>query len=149
MNGETDVNTGLMNEEEEHTIEKEDNQEKSNLSREQSTVIMTDEEFVKVATPDREMGKEGSGLSELGSSPLGSFQVLQSSKSSESDKMIPYVPPLGEVKILQFEDTLSEDHKNVNLIYESLLLEGKAGNLTNLTLGMKNLCHGYRSCMKG
>ena len=29
-----------------------------------------------------------------------------------------------------------EDHKNFNLIYESLLLEGKAGNLTDLTLGM-------------
>ena len=51
--------------------------------------------------------------------------------------MIPYVPQLGEVKILQFEDTLSEeDHKNFNLIYESLLLEGKTGNLTDLTLGM-------------
>ena len=46
--------------------------------------------------------------------------------------MIPNVPPLGEVKILQFEEGLSEE----DLIYESLLLEGKAGNLTNLTLGM-------------
>ena len=47
------------------------------------------------------------------------------------------IPPLGEVKILQFEDTLSsEDHKKFNLIYESLLLEGKAGNLTDLTLGV-------------
>ena len=51
-------------------------------------------------------------------------------QSSEIDKMIWYVPPLEEVKILQFEDTLSEeDRKNFNLIYESLLLEGKAGNL--------------------
>ena len=41
------------------------------------------------------------------------------------------------MKILQFEDTLSEeDHRNFNLIYESLLLEGKVGNLTDLTLGM-------------
>ena len=39
--------------------------------------------------------------------------------------------------MLQFEDTLSEeDHRNFNLIYESLLMEGKAGNLTDLTLGM-------------
>ena len=39
--------------------------------------------------------------------------------------------------MLQFEDTLSEeDHRNFNLIYESFLLEGKAGNLTDLTLGM-------------
>ena len=29
-----------------------------------------------------------------------------------------------------------EDHKNFNLIYESFLLEGKAGNLTDFTLGM-------------
>ena len=47
------------------------------------------------------------------------------------------VPPSEEVKVLQFEDTLSEMHcRNFNLIYESLLLEGKAGNLTDLTLGM-------------
>ena len=51
--------------------------------------------------------------------------------------MIPYVPPLGEVRVLQFEDTLlEEDQKNLDLIYESLLLEGRAGNLTYLTLGM-------------
>ena len=51
--------------------------------------------------------------------------------------MIPYVPPVRETRILQFEGTLSEaDHRNFNLIYESLLLEGRAGNLTNLTLGM-------------
>ena len=31
---------------------------------------------------------------------------------------------------------LEEDHKNFDLICESLLLEGKAGNLTELTLGM-------------
>ena len=87
-----------------------------------------------MATPDKEMGKEGSELSELGSSPLGSFQLLQ---SSDSDIKIPYVPPLGVVKILQFEDTLSEeDHKNFNLIYELLLLEGKERNLIDLTLGM-------------
>ena len=41
------------------------------------------------------------------------------------------------MKVVQFEDTLSEeDHRNFNLIYESLLIEGKAGNLTDLTLGM-------------
>ena len=51
--------------------------------------------------------------------------------------MISYVPLLEEVKVLWLEDTLSvEDHRNFILIYESLLLEGKAGNLTDLTLGM-------------
>ena len=39
--------------------------------------------------------------------------------------------------ILQFEDMLSEmDHRSFNLIYESLLLEDKARNLTDLTVGM-------------
>ena len=119
--------------------EREDNgnQEKGSPVGEQSTVIMTGKKFVRGSMPDREIGKEGSGLSELGSSPLGSFHSLHSSQGSERDKMIPYVPPSEEVKVLQFEDTLSEvDHRNFNLIYESLLLEGKAGNLTDLTLGM-------------
>ena len=52
-------------------------------------------------------------------------------------KMIPYVSPLKETRVLQFEDTLSEmDCRSFNLIYESLLLEGKAGNLTDLTVGI-------------
>ena len=51
--------------------------------------------------------------------------------------MIPYVSPLEEIRVLQFEDTLSKaDHRNFNLIYESLLLEGKAGNLTDLMVEM-------------
>ena len=51
--------------------------------------------------------------------------------------MIPYVPPLKETRVLQFEDTLSEmDHRSFNLIYETFLLEGKAGYLTDLTMGM-------------
>ena len=46
-------------------------------------------------------------------------------------------PPSEEVRVLQFEDTLLEiDHRNFNLIYESLLLEGKTGNLTDLMVGM-------------
>ena len=87
--------------------------------------------------PDGKVGKEGSGFSELGSSPFGSFQLLLSSLVSERDKMIPYVPPSEEVKVLQFEDTLSEgDHRNFNIIYKSLPLEEKGGNLTDLMLGM-------------
>ena len=39
--------------------------------------------------------------------------------------------------MLQFEDTLSEMNcRSFNLIYESLLLERKAGNLTDLMAGM-------------
>ena len=105
--------------------------------REQSTVIMTGDEFTGGSLPVREVREEGLGLGELSSSPLGSFQSLQSSQSSEKDKMIPDGSPLEKVKILQFEDTLSEmDHRSLNLIYESLLLEDKSGNLVDLTVGM-------------
>ena len=73
MNEETDVGAGLMMIEDEQMDEKECGQEKRSPLGRQSTVIITGEEFVRVATPDREVGKEESGLSELGSSPLGSF----------------------------------------------------------------------------
>ena len=47
------------------------------------------------------------------------------------------MPPSEEIRVLQFEDTLSEmNHRSFNLFYESLLLEGKAGNLTDLKVGM-------------
>ena len=104
----------------------------------QLPVWMTGDEFTEGSIAIREVRDN-----ELGSmddpirSPLGSFQLLHSSQSSEKDKMIPYVPPSEDVRVLQFEDTLSEiDRKNFNLIYESLLLEGKAGNLTDLMVGM-------------
>ena len=100
MNGGTDLNTALMMTEDEQVTEEKGKQEKGSPSGKQTAVIMTDEEGVRVATPNKEIGKEESGLSELGSSPLGSFQSLQSSQSSEGDKMITYVPPLGEVKVL-------------------------------------------------
>ena len=80
MNGETDVDTGLMTKEEEQMTEEENSPEKNSLLREQSSVMVTDEEVVRVATPDKEMGKGGSGLSELGSSPLGSFNHYQIAK---------------------------------------------------------------------
>ena len=39
------------------------------------------------------------------------------------------------MKILKFEDTLAdEDYRQFRIIYDSLLLEGKAGNLTKSTL---------------
>ena len=67
----------------------------------------------------------------------GSFPSLSSSQSKGDNKMIPYVSPIGKVRVLKFEDTLSEeDHRDFNLIYKSLLLEGRAGNLTDLTMGM-------------
>ena len=76
-------------------------------------------------------------MSELGSSPTGSFQSLQSSQSSEGGSGTSIIPPVGGTGVLKFKDMLSEDDcRNFELIYESLLLEGRAGNLTNLTLEM-------------
>ena len=61
MSEETDVDAGLMMIKDEQMIEKEGSQEKNRPSEKQSTVIMTGEELVRVVTPDREIGKEGSG----------------------------------------------------------------------------------------
>ena len=97
MNEGADVDTGFIVIEDEQENEEKGEPAKGCFLEEQSTVTVTGEESVRITTPDREMGKEGSGLSELGSSPLGSFQSIQ---SSEIDKMIPYIPPLGDVKIL-------------------------------------------------
>ena len=48
------------------------------------------------------------------------------------------IPSGGGTRVLKFEDTLSkEDCRNFKLIYELLLLEGRAGNLTSLTLAEK------------
>ena len=47
------------------------------------------------------------------------------------------IPLVGGTRVLKFEDTLSEDDcSTFELIYESILLEGRTGNLTNLTLKM-------------
>ena len=62
---------------------------------------------------DREQEVNG-----VGSSLGGSFPSLSSSQSSGDNEMIPYVSPIGKVRVLKFEDTLSEeDHKGFNLIY--------------------------------
>ena len=111
--------------------------EQSSPVKEQSIVMMTGDEITSGSLPVREVREDRPELGELSSSPLGSFQSLQSSQSSDNDKMILYVSPLEEVKILWYEDTLSEmDCRSLNLIYGSLLLEGKGGNLMDLTVGM-------------
>ena len=137
MREEADVDTGLRIMEDEQVNGEKGNLEKSSSLGKGSAVIVTGEGSVRGSTPDSKIERGGWGLSELGSSPLGSFQSLPSSLGSEKDKMITYVPPPEKMKVLKFVDTLSEDDcRNFNLIYESLLMEGKAGNLTDLTLGM-------------
>ena len=66
---------------------------------------------------------------------MGSFFPLGSEQNSEGEENDPIVPMTSRVKILRFEDTLSkEDSKQFKIIYESLLLEGRAGNVTKSTL---------------
>ena len=78
---------------------------------------------------------------------MGSFPSLSSEQNSEGEEKNPIVPVTNRVKILQFEDTLSEkDCRQFNIIYESLFLEGRAGNLTKSTLEMalRSLQLGYK-----
>ena len=66
---------------------------------------------------------------------MGSFHSLNSEQSSEGEGNDPIVSTTSRVKILKFEDTWSEEsHRQFEIIYESLLLEGKAGNLTKSML---------------
>ena len=68
-------------------------------------------------------------------SPMGSFLSLNSEQSSERKENDPIVSMTSRVKILKFEDTLEEEScRQFEIIYESLLLEGKVGNLTKSML---------------
>ena len=65
----------------------------------------------------------------------GSFLSLNNEQSSEGEGNDPIVPMTNRVKILKFEDTLSkENHRQLEITYESLRLEGKVGNLTKSML---------------
>ena len=66
---------------------------------------------------------------------MGSFLSLSREQSSEREEDDPIVPMTSRGKILKFEDTFSEEnHRQFKIIYESLLLESKVGNLTKSTL---------------
>ena len=68
-------------------------------------------------------------------SPVGSFLSIESRQSSEDEEKEHDPAMAGKVKILKFEDTLtSKDSTQFKVIYDSLLLEGKAGNLTKSML---------------
>ena len=73
----------------------------------QMTVMMTDK-GPAWSTPCKGENKEVS-LSELGSSPTGSFQSLQSSQTSEGGSGTSMNPPVGGTRVLKFEDTLSKE----------------------------------------
>ena len=76
-----------------------------------------------------------SQLSNNSESPVGSFLSIESEQSSEEKEDVHATSITGQVKILKFEDTLAdEDYRQFRIIYDSLLLEGKVGNLTKSTL---------------
>ena len=90
---------------------------------------------------DKRVGNENfidnldSQSSNNSNSPVGSFLSIESGQSSEEEEKEPDPTMVGKVKILKFEDTLtSEDSRQFKIIYDSLLLEGRAGNLTESTL---------------
>ena len=65
--------------------------------------MMTGDKFSGGSKPVSEVGEnETIPMEEPISSPLVSFQSLHSSVSSKREKMIPYVPPSAEIRVLQF-----------------------------------------------
>ena len=66
---------------------------------------------------------------------MGSFLSIDSEQSSEKEEGADATSMIYQVKILKFEDGLAdEDYRQFRIIYDSLLLEGKVGNLTKSTL---------------
>ena len=76
-----------------------------------------------------------SQLSNNSESPVGSFFSIESEQSSEEKENIPDTSITDRVKILKLEDTLAdEDYRQFKIMDDSLLMEGKVGNLTKSTL---------------
>ena len=55
---------------------------------------------------DEEVQEREHEISGVGSSPGGTFPSLSISQSSGNNKMIPYISPIGKMRVLKFEDTL-------------------------------------------
>ena len=109
----------------------------NNSIEEINTVMMTDITPNENDTLENEVlmpGKDSQSPSNL-ESPMGSFLSLNSEQSSEREGNDPIVSMTSRVKILKFEDTLSEEnHRQFEIVYESFLLEGKVGNFTKSML---------------
>ena len=101
--------------------------EEKNLSiRMVKPVTMTD--IKSIARRDSQLSKN----LEL---QMGSFLSIDSEQSNRREENASVTSMANRVKILKFEDTLAdEDYRQFRIIYDSLLLEGKAGNVTRSTL---------------
>ena len=81
------------------------------------------------------IARQDSQLSNNLELPMGSFLSIDSEQSSRREENTSVTSMTNRVKILKFEDTLAdEDYRQFRIIYDSLLLEGKVGNLTKSTL---------------
>ena len=101
------------------------------LIKEMDPVTMTEMNM----NQDQKVDKLDSQSSFDSDSLIGSFLLIESGQSNEEEEKESDSAISGKVKILKFEDTLTpEDSKQFKIIYDSLLLEGKAGNLTKSTL---------------
>ena len=79
--------------------------------------------------------RQDSQLSDNLELPMGSFLSLNSEQSGKREEGESITSTTDGVKILKFEDILTDkDCRQFEIMYESLLLEGKAGNLTNSAL---------------
>ena len=112
--------------------------EEENLSiRRVKPVTMTDiktNEGRKVES-ETSIGRWDSQLPKNLELPMGSFLSIDSEQSSRREENASVTSTANRVKILKFEDTLAdEDYSQFRIIYDSLLLEGKVGNLTKSTL---------------
>ena len=82
----------------------------------------------KIDNPDSQSSFDSNSL-------IGSFLSIESGQSNEEEEKESDSAILGKAKILKFVDTLTnEDSKQFKIIYDSLLLEGKVGNLNKSTL---------------
>ena len=117
MTGKAHVNLEVMVTEHAQWNEEEGETEKGSPLKNQATVIMAEDKGIGIVTPSKEQKEGKLKFSKLDSSPLGSFQSLQSSPSSEENRIIPKILPVGGTRVLKFEDTLlEEDHRSFHLI---------------------------------
>ena len=137
MNEESNSNAGLRIIEDEVELKERRILGGGNLIEEINAVMLTD------VTPNENdilengvlIPREDSQSPNNLKSPMGSFLSLNSEQSSEGEGNDPIVLMTSRVKILKFEDTLSKENcRQFEIIYESLLLEGKVGNLTKSML---------------
>ena len=82
MSGKTEVDLEMVIPEDEHMNKEKSEMGESGFLACQTTGMMTEDKISTISTPSKGGNKE-LNLIELGSSPVGSFQSLQSSQSSE------------------------------------------------------------------